>query len=267
MQRLDGQAAALSKAAGLVKEQTGFARTGSLGTAQKEGTRKLGLAATADVEARLKGVEQKLAEPPPAPPAPDLLGMTPEQALAALKQSVPRYAIQANYTSPLHELRRTREPITKNTKDRYLPQIVGDGTSGDTSHLARVGFGLPPRENVVIQVEWSSAGPQGNQALQSHLSAQITKRGKPSGETASPLSATREAATRLKWVYGPAKQDCVQLRGAGLFEWPNDATKLSIPKQDCAPALVHNVYHWQGKLRRQVRAAVSEHDQALMAKL
>ena len=256
LQRLDGQAAALSKAAGMVKDQTGFGRTGSLATAQKEGTRKLGLAATAlaDVETRLKAVEQKLAEPPPAPPAPDLLGvklgMTPEQALAALKQSAPRYEIDASYTSPLHELRRASGRVTKDTKDRYLPQIFGSATIGDTSYTARVSFGLPPQQNVVIKVDWSSAGPQGNQALQSHLSAQASKRGKPSGETASPLSATREAATSLKWVYGPEKQDCVQLRAAGLYQWPSDTTKLSVPKQDCAPALVHNVYHWQGKLRR-----------------
>lgn len=177
------------------------------------------------------------------------LGMTPARALTALKKSAPRYQLQTPYTTSLAEIQRQPEAAARTAKDRYLPELIGTLTTRDTSYLLRVRFGRPPQPNVVLDVEWSAAGPQGNQSLAAHLSSTIARRGKPLAQTASAISPKAESGTGLAWVYGGADHDCT-LRGVGWMAWPKAATDLKIRLEDCAPALTHNIVHWQNTLRR-----------------
>ncbi len=182
-------------------------------------------AAVAGVEADILGVR---------------LGMTPDEAEAALQENKPDNVRLLPRTwstfDPAHSS--GWPPIKEDTPGAFVPGVRATGP-GNT-HDLQIAFAKPPAENLVESIVrkqlYSSVGGQ-QTSLDVYRQSLIDKYGPPAEEDKSG------AILLLKWLYPSSAADCTPLKSnlpatKQGSSYPDD---MGHPPETCATALIYSL--------------------------
>jgi len=160
------------------------------------------------------------------------LGMTPEEAYAALRAARPN----AQVSKPTYVTMSVKTPVPADTEGAYAQGI----RINDRMDSVQVSFARPPLDNVVTSVErrqlLSTAQPQ--TSLEVYRDALLNKYGKPVEE----VVAGNKAMHHFKWLFPSNGTDCYpieELRSS--TEWATSAPDLDASPERCASALVYSL--------------------------
>lgn len=179
------------------------------------------------------------------------LGMTPEEAKAALEENKPQYW----QGTPL--VYNTMEQQMGLTDSMFKPTAETPGAFVGATSISRgsdrvhVYFAAPPAENVVQSVE-RKENVRGDTSVEVYRQALVDKYGEPDEVDEAG------AVTLLKWLYDG--KDCNRLASnlpATKYQhWPTDLASIPHSPKQCATALIYSLTAPSGDIVNTVEAKI-----------
>ncbi|WP_375208190.1 hypothetical protein [Hyphococcus sp.] len=177
------------------------------------------------------------------------LGMTPEEAKAALEENKPEYwQGSALVYNTLEQQMGLTDAMFKPTAETP-GAFVGTTSLGRGSDRVHVYFALPPAENVVQSVE-RKENIRGDTSVDVYRQALVDKYGEPDEVDEAG------AVMLLKWLYNG--KDCnplaSNLPATKYQHWPTDAASIPHSPRQCGTALIYSLTAPSGDIVSNVEA-------------
>lgn len=207
-------------------QSAGSSGSGGGGSASVGASANALMASFADTDADILGVQ---------------LGMTPDEAHAALREARP----DASVSEPSYVTMSIKTPVPAEKPGAY---VQGIGIN-DRQDMVRVRFARPPLENVAMSIErnqsLSNADPQ--TSLEVYRDALIEKYGEPDE---APVS-DNNLMHHFKWLFPSNRADCYPIGGLrSATEWTTSVADLPSAAERCASALVYTLTVQNGIVSR-----------------